>query len=95
MNIQDMPEFFNPLLTVDLEAKRREAAQHTSLSARQEIEYVVRDMVLAPALSILAEEPPVGVEIEIQVLRRVKDYCHGLVCCRNQVGIGMLNPGPR
>jgi hypothetical protein len=108
MNLQNAPEPIDryPLLKRDNEVLRRELLQHTSLASTPEpvrvLKASVSEIVLAPALSIvpeeLEEETPVRspeVSAVEQISRRFKDYSHALVCCRNQLGIGMSNPGPR
>ena len=96
MNSQAMSSSVDPypLLTVDEEGIRREMAQHTSLRESHmvtvEREEVVAEMVLAPAIGIVSEE-----EEATALTARPRDYCHHLVCCRNQLGMGMHNPGPR
>jgi hypothetical protein len=108
MNMQNAPEPIDryPLLKRDSEVMRRELLQHTSLTGVPEpvrvLKAPVSEIVLAPALSIIpedAEEVAPVRSLEVAVVehppRRFKDYSYPLVCCRNQLGIGMSNPGPR
>jgi hypothetical protein len=108
MNMQNAPEPIDryPLLKRDSEVMRRELLQHTSLAGTPEpvrvLKASVSEIVLAPALSIVPEDseeaaPVRSPEVSAvgQTSRRFKDYSHPLVCCRNQLGIGMSNPGPR
>lgn len=84
----------HPLLTVDEEGTRREMAQHTSLHEAHmvtaERKEVITEIVLAPAIGIVSEE-----EEAAPIIVRSREYSHSLVCCRNQLGLGMHNPGPR
>lgn len=83
-----------PLLTVDEEGIKHEVAQHTSLREAHamtvEREEIATEIVLAPAIGIVSEE-----EEAIAFTSRPRVYSHHLVCCRNQLGLGIYNPGPR
>ncbi len=107
MDIQNIPEPREryPLLKSDIEVKRREMQQHSSSTGAsgafeelQALQVSVSGTVLPPALSIVSEEEEATapeVYAVTRATRLVKEYSYKLVCCRNQLGIGMSNPGPR
>lgn len=105
MDIQNTPEPREryPLLKSDIGVRRREIQQHTSSTGESEevrkLQVSVSGTVLAPALSIVSEEEEATATPEVyavtRVVRMTKEYSYKLVCCRNQLGIGMSNPGPR
>jgi hypothetical protein len=85
---------------VSEEELKREASSlrpplHISSSEMQERamhRYSAKEERLSPAVSIVSEEE----EEEITVaVRRVRDYNHALTCFRHQLGLGMMNCGPR
>ncbi len=108
MDIQNTPEPREryPLLKSDIEVKRREMQQHSSsadvsgaFEELQSLQASVSGIVLPPVLSIVSEEEeeaPASEVYEVMwAIRPIKEYSYKLVCCRNQLGIGMSNPGPR
>ena len=108
MDIQNTPEPREryPLLKSDIEVKRREMLQHSSsigvsgaFEDLRALQDSVSGIVLPPALSIVSEEEEEATAPEVYAvmwaIRPIKEYSYKLVCCRNQLGIGMSNPGPR